>query len=78
MRPSRFIRPLHYVEVLPEISNYGLLIINANTKGKKFIKELEKQFHIAYKPKLNFPKGFPSTYKPLNYDHNFMEGHWPP
>ncbi|KZZ42693.1 hypothetical protein A3759_12180 [Thalassolituus sp. HI0120] len=61
-----------YVDALPKISNYGLLIINANTNGKGFIKKLEKLFHIAYKPELNFPKGFPKTYKPLAYDDDSM------
>ncbi|WP_434937808.1 hypothetical protein ACRWQN_11375 [Shewanella sp. HL-SH8] len=61
-----------YVEALPKISNYGLLIINANTKGKSFITKLEKLFHIAYKPELNFPKGFPKKYMPLAYDEDFM------
>ncbi len=60
-----------YVEALPKISDYGLLIINANTKGKKYIARLEKIFHINYKPTLNFPKGFPKTYKDLNYDEQF-------
>jgi hypothetical protein len=60
-----------YVEVLPKISNYGLLIINANRKGKSYISSLEKLFHIAYKPELNFQKGFPSTYKPLDTSAEF-------
>jgi hypothetical protein len=62
-----------YVEALPIISNYGLLIINANTKGKKFISSLEKLLHITYKPALNFPKGFPSTYKPIDLDEEFAK-----
>ena len=36
-----------YVDALPKISNYGLLIINANTKGKGFITKLEKLFQIG-------------------------------
>lgn len=60
-----------YVEALPKISNYGLLIINANKKGKSYISSLEKLFHIAYKPELNFPKGFPSTYKFSDFDAEF-------
>jgi hypothetical protein len=62
-----------YVEALPIISNYRLLIINANTKGKKFISSLEKLLHITYKPALNFPKGFPSTYKPIDLDEEFAK-----
>ena len=60
-----------YVEALPKISNYGLLIINANKKGKTYISSLEKLFHIAYKPRLNYPKGFPSTHKSLDANAEF-------
>lgn len=60
-----------YVEVLPIISNYGLLIINANRKSKSYISNLEKFFHIAYEPRLNYPKGFPSTHKPLDANADF-------
>ncbi len=59
-----------YVEVLPKISNYGLLIINANGKKKPYILNLEKLFHITYKPELNFPKGFP-PYKALDESTDF-------
>lgn len=62
-----------YVEALPLLANYGLVIIDANTKGKSFISKLEKLFHIAYKPDLNFPKGFPSTYKPIDSKAEFSE-----
>ena len=60
-----------YVEALPKISNYSILIVNANNKGKPFISSLEKLLHIAYKPKLNFPKGYPSTYIPLDVSSKF-------
>lgn len=62
-----------YVEALPKISNYGLLIINANKKGKSYISNLEKLFHIVYKPRLNYPKGFPSTHKPLDINTEFTD-----
>ena len=61
-----------YVEAIPKISEYRLLLIGANGKGKEFIKKLEKLFHIIYKPKLNFPNGFPKTYKPIDTNENFL------
>lgn len=61
-----------YIEVLPKISEYRLLIIGANDRGEKFVRELEKLFHIIYKPKLNFPKGFPKTYKAVDMSGNFL------
>jgi hypothetical protein len=61
-----------YVEVLPKISNYGVLIINANKKKEVYIRSLEKLFHIAYLPELNYPKGFPKKYKNLNTDPEFL------
>lgn len=61
-----------YVEALPKISEYRLLLIGANGKGKEFIKKLEKLFHIIYTPKLNFPNGFPKRYKPININECFL------
>lgn len=61
-----------YVKVLPEISNYGLLIIDASGRGKDFVKGLEKSLHILYKPALNFPKGYPSTYKTISLNTDFI------
>ncbi len=61
-----------YVEVLPKISEYRLLLVDANGKGKKFIRQLEKLFHIIYTPKLNPPNGFPKTYKPIDMNGSFL------
>lgn len=60
-----------YVEALPQIATYSILIINANNKGKAYISQLEKLLHIAYKLKLNFPAGFPSTYKAFDLSGEF-------
>ncbi|MFN3712024.1 MAG: hypothetical protein ACK4SX_00040 [Alcanivoracaceae bacterium] len=60
-----------YVEALPKISEYRLLIIVANGRGKEFIGKLEKLLHIIYNPMLNFPAGFPKTYKPIDMSQRF-------
>lgn len=62
-----------YVEALPIIANYELLIINSNRKGNKFISSLEKVLHITYRPELNFPKGYPKTYKAIADNAVFIE-----
>lgn len=62
-----------YVEALPKISNYGLLLINANGMGDGFISRLEKMFHITYKPRLNFPKGYPNKYNLTNEHATFID-----
>ena len=62
-----------YVNTLPKIADYGMLIISTNGKSKGFISALEKQFHRIFEPELNFPKGYPSTYKsPLDGRQNFL------
>ena len=60
-----------YVEALPKIFGYRLLIVGANGKDKGFIRKLEKLFHIIYEPRLNFPNGFPKTYKPVSPVEDF-------
>lgn len=62
----------HYVDALKSISNYGLLLIGTNGKSKTFIKKLEKAIHIIFKTRLNFPKGFPKTYKELKNSGDFL------
>lgn len=42
-----------YVEAVSLIDNYKYLIINANGKGKKFIRKLEKIMMVMYQPSLN-------------------------
>lgn len=60
-----------YVEVLPKISRYRLLIVGANGKGKGFIRKLEKLFHVIYEPRLNCQNGLPKTYKQVSTDEVF-------
>ncbi|MDE3738586.1 hypothetical protein PSH28_18435 [Pseudomonas resinovorans] len=60
-----------YVSALPRMADYRLLLIGTDSKSKVFIRRLEKLLHIIYRPKLNFPKGFPITYKPVNLGENF-------
>lgn len=60
-----------YVDALPIMGSYKLLIIDASGKSKKFIFSLEKLFHRLYKPTLNFPKGYPKTYTFVNADEQF-------
>lgn len=61
-----------YVDALPIISNYKLLIIDASGKSEKFIASLERLLHRMYRPTLNFPAGYPKTYKSINTDEQFM------
>jgi hypothetical protein len=61
-----------YVDALPIISNYKLLIIDASGRGKEFISSLEKLLHKVYKPTLNFPKGYPKTYKSVDAESQFL------
>src|SRR5690606_22639956 len=51
-----------YVEALPRVGKYSLLIIDANTKGKKFVRALERLLHSTIQPRLNFQRGLPKTY----------------
>ncbi len=61
-----------YVNALPIISSYKLLIIDASGRNEKFISSLERLFHRVYKPTLNFPKGYPKTYKSVNTEDQFI------
>lgn len=61
-----------YVDALPIVGNYKLLIIDASGKDEKYISSLERLFHRVYRPILNFPKGFPATYKPINVEDKFL------
>ena len=72
LNPSTKTSYSHYVEALAKISGYGLLMINTNGKSKAFIRALEKAIHITFKPRLNFPKGFPETYKNIKNTNDFM------
>jgi hypothetical protein len=49
-----------YVKAVKGIGDYSYLMIDANGKGKKFIRKLEKQLHTLFLPSLNkLPKGMP-------------------
>lgn len=62
-----------YVEGLSRIGQYSLLIIDANNTGEKFIRALERLLHTTIKPRLNFPKGIPKTYRSIEGSTNFHE-----
>jgi hypothetical protein len=62
-----------YVEALPRIGKYSLLIIDANNTGAKFLRALERLLHTTLKPRLNFPKGFPKTYRSIDSETSFQE-----
>ncbi len=42
-----------YVEAVSVVDNYKYIIINANKKGGKFIRKLEKILMVMYQPTLN-------------------------
>jgi hypothetical protein len=63
-----------YVKSLRKIGKYSLLIISANNVGKKSIRALERLLHIAIRPRLNFPQGFPETYLSIESETNFQDG----
>lgn len=54
-----------YVAAIEQLRGYSILLIDANKKGRRFIRSLEKLLHILLRPRLNFPKGIPKTYKPI-------------
>jgi hypothetical protein len=60
-----------YVTAIPLLSTYSLLLINANGEGKSYISKLEKALHSVFRPELNFPAGFPTTYQSVKRDLNF-------
>jgi hypothetical protein len=62
-----------YVQTLPRIGKYSLLIIDANNKGSEFLRALERMLHRALKPRLNFPGGYPKTYRAIDTKANFGE-----
>ena len=62
-----------YVKALEPLANYSLLIIDANGQGKKFIRSLERLVHTVLRPRLNFQKRFPKTYKALAADKTFAD-----
>lgn len=62
-----------YVDSLPLIANYGLVIIDANKKGVPFIKNLERLLHIVFRPDLNFPTRFPKTYRAIDLQTRFSD-----
>ena len=60
-----------YVDALPAVGNYSLLIIDANKTGKDVIRRLERVLHTTMRPRLNFPKGVPKTYTSIDAQSNF-------
>jgi hypothetical protein len=60
-----------YVDALPAVGDYSLLIIDANKTGKDVIRRLERVLHTTIKPRLNFPKGVPKTYTSIDPKSNF-------
>lgn len=66
-----------YVDALPAVGNYSLLIIDANKTGKKVIRQLERVLHTTIKPRLNFPKGVPRTYTSIDTKSNFGDAVFP-
>ncbi|CAD5255619.1 MULTISPECIES: GIY-YIG nuclease family protein [Halomonadaceae] len=61
----------HYVTALSQIGQYSILLIDANGKGRKFVRALERLLHAMLKPNLNFPKGMPKTYKSFTAEVGF-------
>lgn len=51
-----------YVDTLPMIAHYSLLIIDASGKGREFVVALERLLHTLYTPRLNFPKNHPRPF----------------
>lgn len=62
-----------YVESLEKIGKYSLLIIDANNIGKNSVRALERLLHITIRPRLNFPRGLPKTYRPIKNDSSFHD-----
>lgn len=61
----------HYVTALSQIGQYSILLIDANGKGRKFVRALERLLHAILSPCLNFPKGMPKTYKSFTAEVGF-------